>query len=177
MTEWKLSSVDFVNFPFFWDVSIRNSLRSNNFAREPRRYLDLNRRQFSSGKNWCPDEALKYAARPWSSGYCLGRMSTNHVCWSDRAPEVKQAWEPHERGIRLFNTPPSWTAGPREVPRIPDIFSWRFFLESAARTCTSVRLYISSTKSSSAILTAYSWSPPQNNYPDLKVSDRSEHFF
>ena len=51
--------------------------------------------------------------------------------------------------------PPSWTAGPREelVPRIPDIFSWRFFLESAARTYTSVRLYISSTKSSSAILT------------------------
>jgi len=47
MTEWKLSSVDFVNFPFFWDVSIRNSLRSNNFVREPHRYLDLNRRQFS----------------------------------------------------------------------------------------------------------------------------------
>ena len=51
--------------------------------------------------------------------------------------------------------PRSWTAGPREelVPRIPDIFSWRFSLESAARTYTSVRLYISSTKSSSAILT------------------------
>ena len=44
----------------------------------------------------------KYAARPWSSGYCLGRMYTNHVCWSDRAPEVKQVWAPHERGIRLF---------------------------------------------------------------------------
>ena len=43
--------------------------------------------------------------------------------------------------------PPSWTAGPRinrneVVPRIPDIFPWRFFLESASRTCTSVRLYI-----------------------------------
>ena len=35
--------------------------------------------------------------------------------------------------------PPSlWTAGPREelLPRIPDIFSSRFFLESAARTYT-----------------------------------------
>ena len=47
---------------------------------------------------------MKYAARPWSSGYCLGRMYTNHVCWSDRAPQVKQAWAPHERGIRLFTT-------------------------------------------------------------------------
>ena len=74
--------------------------------------------------------------------------------------------------------PPSWTAGPTEdlLPRIPDIFSWRFFLEPAARTCTSVRLYISSTKSSSAILTPDSRSPPQN-YPDLKVSDRSERTF
>ena len=53
--------------------------------------------------------------------------------------------------------PPSWTAGLREelVPGIPDTFSWRFSLESAARTTytRSVRLYISSTKSSSAILT------------------------
>ena len=74
--------------------------------------------------------------------------------------------------------PPSWTARPREelLLRMPDIFSWRFFLESAARTYTIVRLYISSTKSSSAILTPDSWFPPQN-YPDLKVSDRSEHFF
>ena len=51
-----------------------------------------------------PGRGLKYAARPWSSGCCLGRMYTNHVCWSDRAPEVKQAWAPHERGIRLFTT-------------------------------------------------------------------------
>ena len=52
-----------------------------------------------------------------------------------------------------------------------------FFLESAATTyTTSVRLYISSTKSSSAILTLDSWSPPEK-YPDLKNSDRSEHFF
>ena len=47
ITEWKLSSVDFVNFPFFRDVSIRNSLRSKNFVREPHRYLDLKRRLFS----------------------------------------------------------------------------------------------------------------------------------
>ena len=47
MTEWKLSSVDFVNSLFFWYVSIRNSLRSNNFVRELHRYLDLNRRQFA----------------------------------------------------------------------------------------------------------------------------------
>ena len=47
-------------------------------------------------------QVLKYAVRPWSSGHCLGRMYTNHVRWSDRAPEVKQAWAPHERGIRLF---------------------------------------------------------------------------
>ena len=47
---------------------------------------------------------MKYAARLWSSGYCLGRMYTKHVCWSDRAPEVKQGWAPHERSIRLFTT-------------------------------------------------------------------------
>ena len=58
-------------------------------------------------------------------------------------------------GISDCLPPSSWTAGPIEelVPRIPDIFSWRFFLEFAARTYTSVRLYISSKKSSSAIPT------------------------
>ena len=72
--------------------------------------------------------------------------------------------------------PPSWAAGPREQlsPRIPATFAWRFFLESAARTYTIVRLYISSTKSSLAPLTPDSCSTPQNY---LKVSDRSEHFF
>ena len=131
---------------FFWDVSNRNSLRSNNFAREPRRYLDLNRRQFSSGKNWCPDEALKYAARPWSSGYCLGRMYTNHVCWSDRVPEVKEAWAPHEQGVRLFTTLVDSRAKRGVVAKNTGYFFLAFFLESAARTCTSVRLYIPSTK-------------------------------
>ena len=101
-------------------------------------------------------------------------MYTEHVCWSDRAPEVKSGRPTNGVSDCL---PPPWTAGPREelLPGIPDIFSWRFFLESAARTCTSVRLYISSTKSSSAIMMPDSWSPP-HNYPDLKVSDRSEHF-
>ena len=106
-----------------------------------------------------------------ASGECTRIMYAGRTEY----PRSKRRGRPTNRVSDCL--PPSWTAGPREelLPRIPDIFSWRFFSnlqQEHTRLCDS----ISSTKSSSAILTPDSRSPPRI-YPDLKVSDRSEHFF
>ena len=64
--------------------------------------------------------------RPWSSGYCLGRMYTNHVCWSDRAPGQTGVGAPRT-GYPTVYLPPSWTAGPREELVPSGYFSLAFF--------------------------------------------------
>ena len=153
------------------------------FSRTRRQSLPLGR--FRRGRATQKVDQAKTAARtrPWSMLRGHGPAVTasgecTRIMYAGGTEDPRSNWRGRPTNGVSDCLPPSWTTGPREelLPRIPDIFSWRFFLESAARTYTSVRLFISSTKSISSILTTDSWSPPQN-YPDLKVSDQSEHFF